>query len=286
MPTARENSTFPSPLPRSESSEPPKELPSSTDIRQSDPSDIRFAASANNPPIPTLPPIVSKSDPPAPPTKDAAADQRSMAPTVPSFPQNAKDVEPPKKFELTDQFPIRSETVESEVQLPPHEGQLKLHPPGERDSAMDSQPTIKAKRRETVVAWSEETSLWAIAQDHYGDGRLFRAVAAYNRLDGKHPEKGAKPIEIRLPTVERLRTAFPSLIPADLPADESSPDSIDDAGTYLTRPGDTLFSIARDELGQASRYVELIEWNRSVLPPDVHSATRLPGGMRLKLEPQ
>jgi hypothetical protein len=57
-------------------------------------------------------------------------------------------------------------------------------------------------------------------------------------------------------------------------------------GEYTTRSGDTLFDIARDQLGQASRYLELLQRNADRLPSDTGHATRLPEGIKLLLPPR
>ena len=52
---------------------------------------------------------------------------------------------------------------------------------------------------------------------------------------------------------------------------------------YETRAGDTLFDIARQKLAQASRYVEIIELNRTRLQPGTNQLTPLPAGVQLIL---
>ena len=57
---------------------------------------------------------------------------------------------------------------------------------------------------------------------------------------------------------------------------------------YVTKEGDTLFGIARDRLGQAYRYLEIIEKNKAWLTAEavgeeVSDLTRLPAGIRLVL---
>ena len=70
-------------------------------------------------------------------------------------------------------------------------------------------------------------------------------------------------------------------VPDFNPLDREMP--LRDQRMYLTTAGDTLFSIAAETLGQASRFVELLELNRAILPPGAGSSTRLPAGLPLHL---
>jgi hypothetical protein len=52
---------------------------------------------------------------------------------------------------------------------------------------------------------------------------------------------------------------------------------------YRTRVGDTLFNIAREQLGQASRFGELLQQNKDRLPARTGHLSALPEGLELKL---
>jgi nucleoid-associated protein YgaU len=78
-----------------------------------------------------------------------------------------------------------------------------------------------------------------------------------------------------------LANRFPELAPPDF-AERDPSRSIDNT-KYTTLAGDSLFEISRQQLGQASRYLELLELNRSQLPPGVNHLTRLPAGIELNL---
>ncbi len=125
-------------------------------------------------------------------------------------------------------------------------------------------------------------SLWTIAQRHYGDGRFFRALAAFNRLDQDGNGRPLAGSVLRLPSQQTLRTSFPELVPADSRS-EAPEIAVGSARTYVTFPDDSLFSIARDELGQASRYIEIIALNADSLPKTVTASGKLPSGVRLAL---
>ena len=140
---------------------------------------------------------------------------------------------------------------------------------------------------EKVIRLAAGDSLWAVAQRHYGDGRIFRALAAYNGLDKATSTQQTTGNEIRLPRLEQLLADFPGLMPMDSAVSDSSNSAGEDqsalAKTYVTGVDETLFGIARDQLGQAYRYVEIIEINAKQLPADVTSSTKLAAGTRLIL---
>ena len=52
---------------------------------------------------------------------------------------------------------------------------------------------------------------------------------------------------------------------------------------YQTIEGDTLFDIARSKLGQASRYLEILELNRDILPKNITHMAVLKTGIELEL---
>jgi len=146
--------------------------------------------------------------------------------------------------------------------------------------------------RGTRSHWTEMRegdTYWTVAQRHYGDGRWFRALYEHNRrrIDEFEPEPGRW---IELPRLDDLIRQWPALVPDGSTSDRrdnrvtSDSNAAADGGRlYITRDGDTLFEIARTELGQASRYVELWRANRDRLPSGVDEATRLAPGIRLTL---
>lgn len=148
-------------------------------------------------------------------------------------------------------------------------------------------PLVGDTQRDVVIQMPPRESLWGVAQRHYGDGRLFRALAAYNDFNRGASARVPAGTEIRIPSPEKLKAAFPKLWPSELPPLRSSPQPVQShpaAGrSYVTQADDTLFAIARDQLGQASRFVEIIEWNEADLPVGVTSSTKLPAGIQLRL---
>ena len=135
---------------------------------------------------------------------------------------------------------------------------------------------------------TDEQTLWDVAVKVYGDGRLFRALHALNKVDLGESELTAN-LMLRTPNLEFLRKNYRSTLPFDLRYKTQPGKSIAAANDELesrvlvTKAGDTLFSIACDRLGQGSRYMEIIEMNQFRLPKRVTGSTLLPVNTKLLL---
>ena len=129
---------------------------------------------------------------------------------------------------------------------------------------------------------------WAISEKLYGTGAYFRALARHNRGDVPDEDRLGVGDEILAPAVSELEKAYPDLCPkpghrraAERRASLVSTPSRAGAGrVYTVQQGDTVFDIARYELGKASRWVEIIQLNRSLLGDQIDYLTP---GMKLVL---
>ncbi len=131
-------------------------------------------------------------------------------------------------------------------------------------------------------------SYWVIAARIYGSGAYFKALYEHNR--GKYPwaDKLKVGDKIATPTVALLQTEYPDLCPrprshagsAARQAFHPSARPVSTGRSYQVREGDTLFDIARYELGKASRWTEIYELNRDRLADDFDY---LPPGTMLAL---
>ena len=137
-------------------------------------------------------------------------------------------------------------------------------------------------------------SLWTIAQAVYGDGRYFRALYEMNRDTLSLSDSIPARTLLKVSTIEELQTDYPELCPKQEKnrhaRDESNTadnnqkvDDELDQRFYRTEDGDTLFEIARQRLGQASRYLEIYELNRFRIPETANHLTPLGGGIELLL---
>ncbi len=94
-------------------------------------------------------------------------------------------------------------------------------------------------------------TLWKIADTMLGDPLRYPEIAALNA-----DILGGKPDFIT-----------PGLILA-LPGDARAAAAVDDADTVVVTRGDTLSQIAKDELGDATRYPEIFEASKDTVQPD------------------
>lgn len=117
-------------------------------------------------------------------------------------------------------------------------------------------------------------SFWSIAQQAYGDGSYYRALFAYNSDRYPHAEDVRTGSVLDVPSVEVLKSKFPELCTgggATIAAGGESPAMTGRtnvavaARTYVVQEGDTLFDIARRQLGKASYWSEIYNLNRAVL---------------------
>jgi len=119
-------------------------------------------------------------------------------------------------------------------------------------------------------------SFWTISQKVYGTGSYFKAVQRHNRKPGANADGLEIGERILVPPVEELEHKYPQLCPKRrAPAQHGGqmhPASTSGHGyggrVYVVEEGDTLFDIARYELGKASRWAEIYDLNRAQLGSD------------------
>jgi nucleoid-associated protein YgaU len=129
-------------------------------------------------------------------------------------------------------------------------------------------------------------SFWSIAEQVYGDGRFFRALYKYNEPLFPNFDDLTPGASLGTPLREDLIKLFPDACPEVTSANSAAEaDDISDSEMriYVTQESDTLFEIARQKLGQASRYLEIKEMNRLRLDSRVNHLTPLRKGVRLVL---
>jgi len=119
---------------------------------------------------------------------------------------------------------------------------------------------------------------WKISENVYGTGAYFRALAECNRRAIPREDELAVGDVIVTPSIDSLERDYPDLCPrrerrqslvrqASL---SSLPDPTPGPGErlYIVQPGDSLFDIARFELDDVSRYMEVYERNRDTIGDD------------------
>lgn len=125
-------------------------------------------------------------------------------------------------------------------------------------------------------------TLYGISQKVYGEGAYYRALFAYNSDRYPHAEDIRAGNVLDVPPLEYLKGRYPELTSgaADPAGQSFGSRASTSGGTYVVREGDTLFDIARRQLGQASRWTELYNLNRSALGENLEN---LRPGIELKL---
>jgi len=131
-------------------------------------------------------------------------------------------------------------------------------------------------------------SYWTISERVYGSGAYFRALAEQNRGKAARPDRLPPGLVISTPPVAQLEKDFPDLCPRpsrrevvrNRAAAVTMTGTAGGGRTYIVQEGDTLSSIARNELGKVSRWAEIYQLNRDAIGKDFDYLTP---GMRLVL---
>jgi nucleoid-associated protein YgaU len=119
-------------------------------------------------------------------------------------------------------------------------------------------------------------SYWTIAEKVYGSGAYFKALAEANREKNPREDRLQVGTTLVAPPIEVLQKRFPDLCPkpkhhrppASHLANVSMQGSALGRRSYVVEPGDTLFDIARHELGRVDRWAEIYELNRDKIGED------------------
>lgn len=150
----------------------------------------------------------------------------------------------------------------------------------------------KTERSDSLEITSQANdNFYALAQKHYDDGRYFRALFEHNQGAVRSFNLIPNGTKLSIPSKETLQRAYPKLCPAEelesvLRNGRTEPGQSASERIYETQGGETLYDIAREQLGQASRYLELLKINEEWLESDIDHLTRLPSGIRLVLPPK
>lgn len=127
----------------------------------------------------------------------------------------------------------------------------------------------------------DKETLWSIAAKYYGDGKLYKELAAFNKGrvgDGGTVHPG---VTLLIPTKSALLggPANPSATPGTPSVTPKTEPAKKPAGTreYTVKSGDTLGDIAKKELGSAKRWREIVDLNKDVIsdPDNVAAGTKI-----------
>lgn len=151
--------------------------------------------------------------------------------------------------------------------------------------ADDEEPPASFPQEETYTVQPND-NYWSISRAVYGTGAYFKALYEHNRDRYPFPDQLRAGDVIETPPAAVLQQTYPDLCPqprrtgrgSRLASSRTQPRP--GSRTYVVREGDTLFDIARAELGRSSRWAELYELNRDILGDDFDYLTP---GMELLL---
>lgn len=165
--------------------------------------------------------------------------------------------------------------------------------PADRDTSGDPSLAEDRPGGEGVYFVEANDSFASISKKVYGTEGYFKALHEYNRERYPNPDLIDAGDEIATPEAAVLEQAYPKLCPKrrNLPAEAqegamrlaSTANSGRRGRTYLVANGDTLFDIAKRELGKANRWREIYDLNQDVLGDDFNylspgTELRLPDG--------
>ena len=119
-------------------------------------------------------------------------------------------------------------------------------------------------------------SYWKISESVYGTGAFFKALYEHNRKRMKNPDELKVGQVLSVPDESTLRRNYPDLCPKPRKPAASTQQRMISASarmsgggrTYTVAEGDTLFEIARHELGKPARWAEIYQLNRDLLGDD------------------
>jgi nucleoid-associated protein YgaU len=126
--------------------------------------------------------------------------------------------------------------------------------------------------REETYSTRPGDSYWKISERFYGSGAYFKAVYEHNRRSIRDPDRLQAGVDLNIPDEATLRRLYPELCPAGTRkptaagrATRAVATTRNTGAAYVVEEGDTLYEIARRQLGKSSRWGEIFELNRDVL---------------------
>ncbi|MCH8211367.1 MAG: LysM peptidoglycan-binding domain-containing protein [Planctomycetes bacterium] len=116
-------------------------------------------------------------------------------------------------------------------------------------------------------------SFWSVSKKAYGTGDFYKALIEHNRQKFPDPSKIRVGDVIATPAVSDLRKNYPVFCPKERKSTRSPYRTTALAQNqgqrvYVVQEGDTIFNIARDELGKTARWADICELNRDLLGDD------------------
>ncbi len=137
-----------------------------------------------------------------------------------------------------------------------------------------SQPLVGDEPKPGQYLVQPNDSYYTISQKVYGDGGFFKAIYEHNRRQHPKPERLQVGDVLLTPDAATLQKLYPDLCPKPgrvAASQRVTPASVrmrPGTKVYIVEEGDTLFKIAKDQLGNPSRWGEVYQLNRELLGKD------------------
>jgi nucleoid-associated protein YgaU len=143
-------------------------------------------------------------------------------------------------------------------------------------NSSSSPPTSIPRRDGDQYVVQPNDSYWAISERVYGTGAFFKALYEHNRKRMKNPDELKVGQVLSVPDESTLRRNYPDLCPKPRKPTATTQQRVISASAriggngrvYTVADGDTLFEIARHELGKPARWSEIYQLNRDLLGDD------------------
>jgi len=162
-------------------------------------------------------------------------------------------------------------------------------PPAIADAWPGNQPRGPREGEPETYTLGPNENYWTISEKVYGTSAFFKAIEEHNRERYPYSDQLRVGDVISTPPVNVLLEKYPDLCPKQRQSAAAQGTALQvgmrgqmGGRIYKVQKGDTLFDIARDELGKASRWAEIYELNRDTIGNNVDMLSpglelRLPG---------
>lgn len=262
----------------------PQKMPPGTPARLA-PSAVKPSVVQHQPPTPTMPPGGSTANSSTPnqvgPPSDSLASgidkYRSSVPLAP--PISSANTTTPTVLR-TGASPLLVEATKDNLKPIDKPGTLAGAP---IKTGLNDTSTFRTKLEPDPIAKAPTTLAWpkkhiavksdtpaSLAKHYYGDAKKAGEIVSANpRLKGRRTLKAGEEIAIPAPAVVSSNDSTTPTLVSEL-----------NGRTYVVQEGDTFYSIARGQLGDAKRSGELLKLNKDLVRGD---PKRLRPGMTVKL---
>ena len=237
----------------------------STNDRANTPSETPLHVAQQSPAVPLQPSTAA-------PTELPATIEQPIAILEPQVPNPTAEplAAAPITAATSASAPIAASQVQT-AQQPP-----AAAPPASRYAAPQADPNAYQ-----IVAGD---NFWSISEKLYGTDAYFKALYEHNRNAVIDPNRLSIGSQLAAPPLAELQRLYPALCP---PRSTASPVSVaatrpttpaptnptpsepQARGTYVSTQGDTLYDIARQELGDGNLWPQIYDLNRKLLGNDL-----------------